>query len=198
MDKQKVHFLEQGSEAGYYTDQFLIATSQLADSIFEKAVIYLVSHNKDGAMGVVINRQITDIMLSDVAQQLDITTPYMEYDEAVYFGGPVEVAKGFVLHTNDVKDVDTLENNSGICLTSSIEFLEQILNKRGAEKNLVALGYAGWEKGQLEEEIKQNSWYTVPASQEMLFDVCDSNKWEAISKAIGVDPLLFSNMAGHA
>lgn len=204
-DSVKVNLtdVENASKHGIYEDHFLIATPNLMGSIFEKSVIYMVTHNKDGAMGLIVNQEVADTTLTEMMEQLDMSVPYSEEDMPVYFGGPVEVGKGFVLHSDDyakhmIGEGAPLRNKSGICLSSHMHVLEDLAHRRGPEKSRVVLGYAGWSAGQLEKEMEENAWFSVPARSELLFDESDGAMWERISKYIGVDPILFSSEAGHA
>jgi len=182
----------------YFSNKLLISTNNLRDSFFDQTVIYLVSHNADGAMGVIINKQIEQSSLADIAEQFGITRTDILYDAGIYFGGPVEVGKGFVIHTSEYTSGDTIDNENGISMTSSLEIVEDISEGKGPLKYIVSLGYAGWEAGQLEKEIYENSWLVAPSDAELMFDTSNFEKWSKAAKAIGVDINRVSEMVGNA
>lgn len=177
--------------------QLLIAMPEMGDPRFERAVIYLCAHSSDGTMGLIVNKPAPHIDFADLLHQLDI--PGTPPDDPVRFGGPVEMTRGFVLHSEEYQTEDsTLPLAHGLALSSSLDVLHAIAAGRGPAQALFALGYAGWGAGQLEAEIARNDWLTAPANPEILFGIEDELKWRAALDLIGVDPVLLSSEAGRA
>lgn len=185
-------------ESGYLAGKLLIATPLIQESAFTKSVIYLCIHNAEGAMGLIINHSIANLDLAEVFEQLNIGGLASMSDFPVYFGGPVEMGRGFVIHTPDYRDADTVVLGGEIALTSSVRVLHDIAEGRGPAKMILALGYAGWDAGQLESEIAANSWMIVPSTPKLVFDVPPEQKWHESLDALGVDINKFSNQSGHA
>lgn len=186
------------SEAGFLTGQFLIAMPALDDPNFFHSVTFICEHNDEGAMGLVINRP-TSISVGEVMSQLGLEWPEAAVaDQIVFQGGPVETERGFVIH-QPVGDWDaTIDVNGEFGVSSSRDILEDISEGRGPEQLLVTLGYAGWGPGQLEQEMAENAWLTVPADASILFNTDTEKRWEAAAQAVGVDLNLLSNDVGHA
>ena len=178
---------------------FLVAMPALSDSFFHRSVVYVCEHDENGAMGLIINRP-TKVLLEELFSHLEIHNPSEHIkDTAVLFGGPVQKNQGMVLHDqHDQQWKSTLQLTDGIFLTTSTDILEALGTDIGPEHALVTLGFAGWSAGQLEQEISENSWLTVPATEGLLFDTPADERWEAAAKLIGVDIHLMSNTAGHA
>ncbi|TAH36220.1 MAG: YqgE/AlgH family protein [Alphaproteobacteria bacterium] len=170
----------------------------MPDPRFEKAVIMLCVHNADGAMGVVINRQSNSISYPELLQQLTLPTHIIDPKKPVFYGGPIEAGRGFVLHSDDVNQESTLKVSDGIALTATVDILRTIAEGRGPNQSLLALGYAGWGAGQLEYEIQNNSWLTVPPDAALLFDDNVDTKWHRAMSKIGVSLHHLSDTAGHA
>ncbi|MFU8788495.1 MAG: YqgE/AlgH family protein [Methylobacter sp.] len=184
-------------EATYLTDQFLIAMPNLADPNFFHTVAYLCQHNKDGALGIVINRS-TDMKLGEIFKQMDISVTSTAAAEApVFAGGPVQQERGFVVHTTGGKWNATMAISDTLSLTTSRDVLEAIATGTGPAHYLVALGYAGWSAGQLEKEIKENAWLNTPCGQQVLFDTPVNLRWSAAADQIGIDINLLTAPAGH-
>jgi putative transcriptional regulator len=169
----------------------------LADSYFGGTVTYLCEHNADGAMGLVINRE-SDMMLVELLAQLGIAAPGAGRDAPVLEGGPVGGERGFVLHTGAQRFDASLELADGLVLTTSLAALEAIAAGTGPERFLVALGFAGWGPGQLEQELLDNAWLSCPASLDVLFDVPFEKRVMAAAATLGIDFRLLSGHAGHA
>lgn len=184
--------------AGYLEGQLLIATPSLQESCFESSVIYIFAHDKEGAMGVIINQLVENLSSSMLLSQLGVDPITVTEDIPVYFGGPVESGKGFLIHNSDYTPNDPIKTHGDIALSSNIDILKNIVKGNGPEKLIFALGYAGWTAGQLEKEIEDNSWLTVPATSELIFDCNNKDKWQQSAESIGIDILKFSNMSGHA
>lgn len=177
---------------------FLIAMPTFIDSFFYRSVIYICEHNEEGAMGLIINRP-TQIMLDELFTHLEIdnispltqTTP-------VLFGGPVQKEQGMIIHDNDQQWKSTQALDEHLFLTTSIDILEAVGTTDGPKNFLITLGYAGWEAGQLEQEIADNTWLTVPATTDILFKTPADKRWEAAGKLLGVDMNLMTLSMGHA
>lgn len=181
------------------TGKLLIAMPGMGDPRFERSVVYLCSHGDDGAMGLIVNKPAKDVRLSDLLEQLEITPDADARHSAVHYGGPVEGARGFVLHTKDyVSNLQSLEVPDGLNMTATMDVLEDIAQGDGPRKALMMLGYSGWGAGQLEGEIARNGWLTADASEELVFDLSNSEKWSAALKALGIDPVSLSASAGRA
>ncbi len=180
------------------THHFLIAMPSMVDSVFSKTVTYICEHNEQGALGLVINRP-TDLTLTSLLKQLSISSEASPQDDSsVVFGGPVQVDCGFVLHHPMGKWQSTLKINEEVELTTSLDILQAIAHSEGPDKLLIALGYSGWEPGQIEQEIAQNSWLTVPASSNILFDLSFEERMPAALQLLGVNLANLSNEVGHA
>ncbi|HDO51760.1 MAG TPA: YqgE/AlgH family protein [Rhizobiales bacterium] len=186
--------------------QMLIAMPAMADARFARAVIYLCAHSADGAMGIIINQRAPNIDFAELLEQLNIAgegeaihLPPSKADIAVHVGGPVESARGFVLHSSDYYAEDsTLPIDERVSLTATVDILRAIASGDGPDKALLALGYAGWAPGQLEDEFQSNGWLHCPADPEILFDRNIDNKYLRALKKIGIDPSRLVNDSGHA
>ncbi|QVL47809.1 MAG: YqgE/AlgH family protein [Thiocapsa sp.] len=180
------------------TNHFLIAMPGLQDPNFSRTVTYVCEHTDQGAMGIVINRPL-DVRLGELLDQLEIVALRPSAEQIpVYQGGPVQTDRGFVLHTSGPTYDSTLSITSDISVTTSRDVLEAIASGEGPEQTLVALGYAGWGSGQLEQEMSANAWLSGPASQEIIFRMDPSARWLAAAQLLGVDLNLLSGEAGHA
>ena len=186
------------SGSGYLTGQLLIAMPQMNDPRFARTVIYICAHTADGAMGLVVNREIEALTFPDLLKQLNIDAEVVDDRIQVLFGGPVETGRGFVLHSSDYVQNATMLVDKRVGLTATMEVLKDIASGNGPRLNLLALGYAGWGPGQLDAEIHANGWLTVPADDELIFDPDLDNKWERALAKIGIDSSMLSGEAGHA
>jgi putative transcriptional regulator len=179
-------------------NHFLIAMPGLRDPNFSRTVTYICEHTDRGAMGIVINRPL-EVRLGEVLSQLDIETDDPQVlGTTVYLGGPVQTDRGFVLHTSEERFESTLPVTLDISITTSRDVLEAIATGRGPQQSLVALGYAGWAGGQLEEEMSANSWLSGPADDDIIFRLPDDARWLAAAQLLGVDLNLLSGETGHA
>ena len=176
-------------------NQFLIAMPQMQDPNFAGTLTYICDHNEHGAMGIIINRPL-EVTLSEILEQLDMDA--LEEDEFVYSGGPVQTDRGFVLHRPRGTWQSTLPIAEGVCLTTSRDILAALVHDGGPADKLVALGYAGWGAGQLEQEIIDNYWLTCPATDQILFKTPHHQKFNAALATLGVDLHRLSTKAGHA
>ncbi len=180
------------------TGQLLISMPSLQDERFFKTVIYLCAHSKDGAMGIIINKKIDYDLYPDLLEQLGIDKPLDNKKLFIRYGGPVESGRGFILHSDEIIQKESLAINSGIALTSTAEFFENLSKGKGPKNSIFALGYAGWEAGQLENEIIANSWMTVSTDSKFLFDEEVNNKWSQAYNLLGIDPNKLSHHSGNA
>ena len=180
------------------TNQFLIAMPGLADPNFHHTVTYICAHNEDGAMGIIINRPL-GLMLSEVLEQMEIQTEDSLIGQTpVYQGGPVQADRGFVLHQPIQKWDYSIEICNEIGIATSRDILKAIASGKGPENSFIALGYAGWGAGQLEQEIKDNAWLNSPADSSIIFRIPVEQRWEAAAALAGVDLEKLSNNVGHA
>ena len=182
----------------YFTGQLLIAMPGIMDERFYKTVIYICAHSEDGAMGLILNHIMTGISFQELLEQLEIDGVTTSIDPPIHFGGPVDVGRGFVLHTNDFKQEGTIKVDEKIFLTSTMDILKAIAKGDGPRKSLLALGYAGWSAGQLDEEIRANGWLQAPADDDLLFGADQRSKWEKSIAKIGINPVMLSGESGHA
>ena len=182
----------------YLPGQLLIAMPSMTDPRFEKSVIYMCAHNADGAMGLVINRAIDSLTFPELLEQLEIDSGSGGDQIRVLFGGPVEQARGFVLHSPDYLQDASLVVDDNVVLTATIDILRAIADGTGPNNCLLALGYAGWGAGQLDSEIKSNGWLSVDADEDLVFGCDLDEKWERAMTKIGIDPRMLSDAAGHA
>lgn len=179
--------------------QFLIAMPSMGDPRFSHSVILLCAHSSDGAMGIVVNKFASDITFPDLLQQLDIAPPEGNAIELpVHAGGPVEPGRGFVLHSADYQHDTTVNVIPGINLTATLDILKAIAVGDGPEQHLLALGYAGWGPGQLEDELSMNGWLTCDADPDMMFNSDGEDAWKQALALMGIDPTLLVSDAGHA
>lgn len=184
--------------SGYLSGHLLIAMPQMQDPRFAKTVIYLCAHTADGAMGLVVNKLIDKISFTDLLEQLNIDRGGSAPEIRVHFGGPVETGRGFVLHTADYVQDATLLIDGKVGLTATVDILRAIAQGGGPERSLLALGYAGWGPGQLDQEIQQNGWLSVPADERLIFGRNLDRRWEDAMQKLGIDVHMLSGQAGRA
>jgi putative transcriptional regulator len=180
------------------THHFLIAMPNMADPYFAKSLTYVCEHNDQGALGLVVNRPI-DMTLQALFERLSLTLQHKDLSDApIYFGGPVQTDRGFVLHEPAGNWQSTLRVRDAIGLTTSKDILEAVGRGEGPQKILVTLGYAGWSPGQLEHELGQNAWLTVEAKDAIIFDLPSEERLPAAMELLGVDYARLADSAGHA
>ncbi len=187
------------------TKQFLIAMPSMEDLNFSRTVTIICEHNQNGAMGIVIN-QPTTLSIDELLSNLDfikLNSSYssiksMNTHSPVYAGGPVQIDRGFILHDSDKQWESTHIIDNDLSLTTSEDILLAIAQGKGPENSLIALGYAGWGAGQLEEELSANAWLTVPYEADIIFKTPIEQRWQSAATKIGVDLHLISNQSGHA
>lgn len=182
---------------GSLCDHFLIAMPSMHETSFSHSVTYICEHSSQGAMGIVINNPMP-MTLNEIFAQMDMGAGHRSGMLPVMAGGPVQRERGFVLHTNDSEWHSTLKVSDELSLTASRDIIAALARDEGPQQFIVALGYAGWDEGQLEAEIAANSWLTVPASKHIIFDTPFEQRWAAAAQSLGIDVNLISSIAGHA
>ncbi|WP_051508449.1 YqgE/AlgH family protein [Roseicyclus elongatus] len=182
------------------TGKLLIAMPGMGDPRFAGSVVYLCAHSADGAMGLIVNKRVDEVTFGEMLEQLEIAPPGSAPDLPVCFGGPVEMRRGFVLHSADyhASSDEGLVVDGRFAMTATLDILEDIAAGRGPDRALMALGYAGWGPGQLESELAQNGWLTAEATSDLIFATEMERKWEAALLSLGIHPLMLSSEAGHA
>ena len=180
------------------TGQIIVSMPFLQDARFFKTVIYICAHSSEGSMGIIINKKIDYDLYPDLLEQLGVDKPVKNKKLFIRYGGPVESGRGFVLHSDDIVRKETLNINKGVALTSTSEFFEDLARGNGPKNSILALGYSGWQAGQLESEIIQNSWMSLAVETSFLFDDDVSRKWNNAYKLIGIDPSSLSSVSGKA
>ena len=191
---------------GYLDGQMLIAMPSMGDERFTRSVIYVCAHSTEGAMGIIVNQPAANIKFPDLLVQLEvipaaerIELPVEAEDVKVLKGGPVETGRGFVLHTADFFiENSTLPIDEGICLTATLDILKAIARGNGPHNAILALGYAGWAPGQLENEIQANGWLHCAADPELIFGTDTEGKYDKALRKIGIDLSQLSSESGHA
>lgn len=180
-------------------NHFLIAMPSLSDQYFSRSVTYVLEHDEEGAMGIVINQPST-MTFRELISQTDknaIVTDHFS-NKLVMCGGPVHPDRGFILHSTQAGWQSSLPVTPQVMVTSSKDILSVIGNEKGPEKAIVALGYAGWQAGQLEQELQDNAWLIVKASEDILFDTPISKKWELAVNKLGIDVWQLTQQSGNA
>lgn len=178
--------------------QFLVAMPGIGDPRFARSVVFMCAYSAEGAMGFIINRRAIDLSLAEVFSRMDMETAGGP-SAPVYFGGPVQTERGFVLHLDVTRQSpEPLVIPGGYVLSATRDVLEDINSGTGPDPFLFAVGYAGWGAGQLDQEIGQNGWLTAPATPELVFEADRDTLWEKVVRSIGIDPLGLSAAAGRA
>ena len=183
---------------GYLTGQLLVAMPQMEDSRFVRTVIYLCAHSAEGAMGLVVNKLMDNISFPDLLDQLNLAGSDAPDGIKVHFGGPVETGRGFVLHSADYVQDATLVIDDTVALTATIDILKAIATGKGPKHSLLALGYAGWGPGQLDDELQRNGWLSVPADDGLIFGEGLDERWERAIAKLGINASMLSGAAGRA
>ncbi len=203
-DQSKEQNGNDNTDDPYLTGRLLLAMPGMGDPRFERAVIYICSHDDQGAMGLVVNQILPQIRFDELVRQMNIpgieqdTSIKMSGDIPVLKGGPVDTARGFVLHGDGFEKPDTIRIDNHFCITGTIDVLESIARGRGPADMLFMLGYAGWGAGQLDSEIRQNAWLVGDADPDLVFHTPYLEKWERTARKIGFDPAMLSSQAGRA
>jgi putative transcriptional regulator len=202
--KQSSQPSDDSQTRGYLDGQMLIAMPAMGDERFSRSVIYVCAHSTEGAMGIIVNQPASNIKFPELLVQLEVI-PSAErielptQDVKILKGGPVETGRGFVLHSSDFFiENSTLPIDEGICLTATLDILKAIANGNGPHDAILALGYAGWAPGQLEQEIQENGWLHCAADPELIFGSDTDGKYNKALAKIGIDLGQLSSQAGHA
>jgi putative transcriptional regulator len=177
--------------------KFLISTPQMPDPRFSEHVIYICAHSADGAMGVAINQPNLSIPFADILHGVHLPIPDSKLPP-VHIGGPVDLESAFILFFSDYRTEHKIDVSKTVSLTRETKVLEDIAHGTGPEKYLFILGYTGWGPGQLEEELVDQGWLTVPASDEIIFQLNDDLKWKAAAMQFGIDISIFEDQIGNA
>ncbi len=176
----------------------LVATPQMSDPRFKKSAILMCQHDKNSAMGLVINQPTSNFKFSEFVDKLGITVPIKNKQTEIYVGGPVDPQRGYILHTSDQISDDTFEVCDNVCLSIQIEMIKKIGLGNGPKYSKILLGYAGWSSGQLEYEIRQNMWFNFPANSEIIFLSKNDEIWEGSFSKFGISASSFSSQIGNA
>lgn len=179
------------------TGTFLVSTPQMSDPRFEEHVIYICAHNEDGAMGVAINQPNRAFSLAEVLRGANLPIPEGELPP-VHIGGPVDLESAFILYLSEYFAEHRLDVSETVSLTRETKVLEDIAKGQGPGKFLFILGYTGWGPGQLERELMENGWLSVPANDEIIFSSPDEFKWKAAAMQYGIDIATFEDVIGNA
>lgn len=179
--------------------KLLLATPQMGDSRFERAVIFICAHDENGAMGLILNQKMPNFGFTNLLEQLGIEA---NQDQAikipVMLGGPVETARGFLLHGTDYKLKDTIAINDNFSVTATLDCLKSVAEGEGPKNSIFMLGYAGWDSGQLEDELKENTWLVADADNTLIFDTQTPQLWEKAVQTLGIEPAFLTIHAGNA
>ncbi len=191
---------EDGITSPWLAGRVLLAMPGMADPRFHRAVIFLCAHDANGAMGLVINHVMPGLDLGTLLEQLDAgkIKPVKPATRIVLSGGPVEAARGFILHSQDYAQKDTVKIGADFSVTGTVDALRAIAAGQGPQNMLFILGYAGWGAGQLEDEIRANAWLVADADPGLIFGAPTETKWDAAVRSLGVDPAMLSGVAGKA
>jgi putative transcriptional regulator len=184
---------------GYLEGQLLVATPNITGSSFKHSVILICAHSDEGAMGIIVNHTLPNVDYGALFEQFDLPVEYINSSLSVNYGGPVEVNRGFVLYKHEDNFLDhAMLIVDDMAVSGSIDLLTKISHNQGPKECLLALGYAGWSPGQLEEEIEQNSWISVPVDSDLVFDKNNDSKWSRAAFMHGIDLNKLSTTVGHA
>jgi len=185
--------------SGYLSSRLLVATPLINSPAFNRSVILMCAHDSEGAMGIIINRVIENIAYKDIFQQLSIAPDQEISSMPVHYGGPVEMNRGFIIYDHDeFPHPETMLTVNNIAVSCSVSILREIAEGKGPSHCLLALGYTGWAAGQLEAEMEANSWISVPATTELVFQAGNSDKWKLAAQSNGIDISRVTGYAGHA
>jgi putative transcriptional regulator len=194
---QNLGMIQDGAQG--LAGQILIAMPAMEDPRFQRSVIYVCAHTEKGAMGIVINKRLPTLTFAELLEQLDIETTGQTRSLPIHFGGPVDTGRGFVLHSLDYGVQESTLNVAGaIGLTATVDILKALARGQGPNRALLALGYAGWEAGQLEDEIRANGWLTASPDESLLFGDDIEIKWQRAIGTLGIDLSMLSSASGNA
>jgi putative transcriptional regulator len=183
---------------GFLTGKLLIAMPYLPDPRFNQSVIYVCGHDETGAMGLVVNKPLYTVTFKELIEQMNLPAHNDMPDFPIHYGGPVEIGRGFVLHTIDYLTETSVIINGEFALTATLEVLRAMSSGRGPKNTILALGYVGWDEQQLEKEIQENGWIVIEPTPELVFSDDFDDMWRSAMLSIGVDPNNITLDAGHA
>jgi putative transcriptional regulator len=183
---------------GYLAGHLLVATPLINTGCFQKSVVYVFNHNAEGAMGLIVNQPLELVNYTALVDGMDLPKEAAMRDIPVYFGGPMDRSRGFVIHSTDYVREFSLSRTHELAVTASSTILADISTGKGPKQAALVVGYAGWTAGQLEQEIEQNSWISVPASANLIFNTENDVKWVSASESLGINMAFFSTTVGHA
>jgi len=186
------------SPEGYLTGQLLVSLPHMPDTRFTHAVIFMCGHDEQGAMGLVLNKIIDTLSFTDLLKQLKIKPSTQTPSLPIFYGGPVEMGRGFVLHSADFMSDLSIMISKDFVLSATLDVIEAIAQGKGPQNKFLALGYAGWSAGQLEKELLNNNWLQVPADPKLVFSTNRQNLWKETFSKIGIDPEHLILDVGHA
>ena len=179
-----------------FSNHFLISMPHMNDPIFSKSLIYMCEHNKDGSMGLIINKPLISENAAEIIQQTGLAK--INPTPEIYFGGPVNLEMGLFLHNTSYNIEGTLSVSKSVALTSNKQIVADLKNGNGPEEFRFSFGYAGWEKGQIEREIENGDWLLMPADDNFIFSISNSDKWQKAASQFGIDILDLGGSAGLA
>ncbi|WP_240007348.1 YqgE/AlgH family protein [Pseudaquidulcibacter saccharophilus] len=184
---------------GYLSGKIITATPQMDDPRFRHGIILICEHDDEHAFGIVLNKQIKNLSLGEIGEQLGISASEKIKNPPIYDGGPCQPERGFVLHSNDWIDASSCDVNLNLSLTVSKDIIEAIMNDVGPSKSLIAMGYSGWGAGQLEDEVSNNIWLVGDADEELIFSKSSAeSKWQHSMLLMNIDPKRLSTICGNA
>ena len=174
----------------------LIATPVVFEEPFYRSVILVCSHDKNHAMGLVINKKYNNLSFKALCKEIGIN--HLNSEKNIMIGGPIEITRGFVIHSYENDNSYSHKINGNFSLSSNIKIIEDIASNNGPKKSSIIMGYSGWNAGQLEKEIKSNSWLSLPATDDLVFSEDYNSTWISSLNKLGIDPIKFSSQYGHA
>ena len=183
---------------GYLAGKLLLATPDMRDPRFARSVVLLCQHNVQGAMGIIINKPLPKLPFKQVMQQFNLRITQNTPNHVMHFGGPVETSRGFVLHGDDYSSQHTETISSKVNVTATIDVIRHIASGDGPQQCLMALGYASWSGGQLEQELQVNAWLVTHSTTALLFDMPSDERWDKAYQQLGLNPAQFISHAGSA
>ena len=180
------------------TGKILVSMPFLSDPRFLHTVIYVCGHDAQGAMGLIVNKGLPAVTFEELLAQMEVDISIIEVKIPIHYGGPVEIGRGFVLHSSDYMSESTVVIDNGFSMTATLDILRAIATNEGPHDTLLALGYVGWSAGQLEQEVQENGWLTIDANPALIFGSDLDNKWREALATLGIDPAGLSFEVGHA
>lgn len=182
----------------YFTGKLLISMPVMNDIRFNQTVIFVCGHDDLGAMGLIINKPLFSVSFKELLEQVDLEITSSVPHIPIFYGGSVDMGRGFVLHSVDYIHESSVVIPGGYALTATLDVLQAIMENKGPQKAFIALGYVGWGPGQLENEVLENNWLILPPDEKLVFDYDTTSKWRKSLGYIGVDPVTLSMVSGHA